>query len=66
MTHSPARPDHHAAPAPRDSRSIWYLIALAVVLIAAATWAWGLPALAMAALAAVPVVFALLLLITRG
>lgn len=43
------------------------LIALALVLVgAAATMIWGLPGLAMTALAMVPVVYALLILISVG
>ncbi len=45
---------------------VFLLIAGLLALLAAATALWGLPVLAMAALAMVPVVFAVLILITLG
>jgi len=49
-----------------DDDHIWYLLATVLSLWGIAVLAWGLPALAIGALAAVPVCFALLLLVTRG
>lgn len=42
------------------------LIALALVTLGLATWTWGLVALTMTALVAVPLMFVLLIRITRG
>lgn len=50
----------------REPESIFYLIAGLLSLLIIATVTWGLQVLAMAALAMVPVIFVLLLLITRG
>ncbi|MBY0397774.1 MAG: hypothetical protein K2X91_15075 [Thermoleophilia bacterium] len=46
--------------------NIWYFLVMALGLVAIAVMAWGLPALVMVALSMVPVVFAVLLLITLG
>lgn len=46
--------------------NIWYLILAVVSLWAIAVATWGLPALYLPAVAAVPGVFALLVTITRG
>lgn len=49
-----------------DADNKWYLIAGLLSAIAAAVITWGLPALVVAAVAAVPVCFVMLVLITRG
>lgn len=55
---------------PKTPASVVTLILMCVVLFVAltalATWTWGLPALAMIALALVPVMYALLILISMG
>jgi len=50
----------------RDSNVIFYILVIALTALVLAVKTWGLVALAMTALALVPVVFILLLLITRG
>lgn len=50
----------------REPDSIFYLIGGLLSLLIIATVTWGLAVLAMAALTMVPVVFVLLILITRG
>lgn len=50
----------------REPESIFYLIVGLLSLLIIATVTWGLQVLAMTALAMVPVIFVLLLLITRG
>lgn len=47
-------------------KAILMVVALFVAIVALATWTWGLPALAMIALAMVPVMYTVLLLITVG
>ncbi|MBP0481082.1 hypothetical protein J5474_01060 [Sagittula sp. M10.9X] len=64
MTHAPAA-QTETSPASIE-RTILMAVALFVALVALATWTWGLPALAMIALACVPVMYAVLLLITVG
>lgn len=49
-----------------DADNKWYLIAGLLSAIAAAVLTWGLPALVVSAVAAVPVCFVMLVLITRG
>lgn len=49
-----------------DDHQIWYFLAGAVSLWGIAILIWGLPGLLLPALAMVPVVFIILLLITRG
>lgn len=46
--------------------NIWYAIVMALSLVAMAVMTWGLPALGLIALAAVPVIFVLLIAITLG
>lgn len=50
----------------REPDSIFYLIAGLLSLLIIATVQWGLAVLAMSALAMVPVMFVLLILVTRG
>lgn len=50
----------------RDVNVIFYLLTIFVTLVVLAVKAWGAVALTMTALALVPVVFVLLVLITRG
>ncbi|WP_323041861.1 hypothetical protein [Gemmobacter sp.] len=50
----------------REPESVFYLIAGLLSLLIIGTVQWGLAVLAMAALAMVPVVFGLLIAITRG
>ncbi|PZQ96909.1 MAG: hypothetical protein DI533_15220 [Cereibacter sphaeroides] len=50
----------------RDINNIWYALVIVVTAVFLAVWAWGIVALAMVALATVPVIFALLLAITFG
>ncbi len=50
----------------RDPENIYYALVIVLTVVAMAVRTWGLPALAMAALAAVPVLFVVLVLITRG
>ena len=50
----------------REPDSVFYLIAGVLSLLIIATKVWGLAVLALSALAMVPVVFVLLILITRG
>ena len=47
-------------------RTFWLVLVAALALIALAVKTWGLVALGLAALATVPVIFAVLLLITVG
>jgi hypothetical protein len=49
-----------------DKENIFYALMIFVTLIILAVNAWGIVALAMSALAMVPVMFTLLLMITRG
>ena len=49
-----------------DEDTIWYALAIVVTALVLAMKTWGLVALAMAALAMVPVVFTVLILITLG
>jgi len=46
--------------------NIWYVLVILLTLLVLAVKAWGLVALSMTALAMVPVMFVLLILITRG
>lgn len=50
----------------REPDSIWYLIVAVLSLVIVATATWGLAVLAMTALAMVPVMFTILVVITRG
>lgn len=50
----------------REPDAIWYLIVGMLSLLVIATKTWGLVVLSMTALALVPCVFVLLILITRG
>ncbi|MFP4273949.1 MAG: hypothetical protein ACLFRU_02905 [Paracoccaceae bacterium] len=49
-----------------SSDNIYYLLVILATLLILAVATWGLPALSMAALAAVPVIWIVLLLITVG
>ncbi|MCT8329742.1 hypothetical protein [Albidovulum sediminis] len=49
-----------------DSDTIWYALVILLTALVLAVKTWGLVALAMTALAAVPVIFATLILITIG
>ena len=49
----------------RDTDAIYYLITIFVTAVVLAVQTWGLPALVLTALAAVPVMFVLLVLIAR-
>lgn len=49
-----------------DKDSIYYALMIFVTVVVLAVKTWGLVALAMSALAMVPVMFVLLLMITRG
>jgi hypothetical protein len=49
-----------------DEDTIWYALVILLTLLVLAFQTWGLVAIAMTALAAVPVVFVLLVLITLG
>lgn len=50
----------------REVNIVFYLLAIALAVLVLAVKAWGLVVLAMSALALVPVVFALLIAVTRG
>jgi lysylphosphatidylglycerol synthetase-like protein (DUF2156 family) len=50
----------------KDIDNIWYALVIALTALVLAFNAWGLVALAMAALALAPVMFVLLILISRG
>ncbi len=49
----------------RETDTIFYLVVIAVTALVLAVQTWGLPALVLAALALVPVMFALLVLMAR-
>lgn len=49
-----------------DEDTIWYALTILVTLLVLAVKSWGLVALAMTALAMVPVIFVALILITVG
>lgn len=49
-----------------DEDTIWYALTILVTVLVLAIKSWGLVALAMAALAMVPVMFVVLILITVG
>lgn len=49
-----------------DKDTIWYALVILLTALVLAVKTWGLVALAMTALAAVPVIFATLILITIG
>ena len=49
----------------RDVDSIFYLIVIALTALVLAVQTWGLPALVLTAVAMVPVMFVLLILISR-
>ena len=74
LAETPHRPLFHAIPVfgwiardlGRDEDAIWYLLVALVSLLIIGVKTWGLAVLAMSALALVPVMFAVLLLITRG
>lgn len=50
----------------RDAECVFYALVILVTAVVLAMQVWGLAALAMTALALVPVVFVVLILITRG
>ena len=50
----------------RDVNDVWYLLVALLSLLVIGVATWGVQVLAMAALAAVPVMFVVLVLITRG
>lgn len=50
----------------RDQENIYYALVIALTLLVLAVKTWGLVALAMTGLAAVPVMFIILIAITRG
>ncbi|MCF1708504.1 hypothetical protein L0V05_06710 [Tabrizicola sp. J26] len=50
----------------RDINNVWYALVILLTALALAVKTWGLVALAMTALAMVPVMFVLLIMITRG
>ena len=50
----------------RDVNVIFYILIIAITALVLAIKTWGVVALAMTALAMVPVMFVILLLITRG
>ena len=50
----------------RDPDTIFYVLVILLTLLVLAVMTWGLVALAMTALAMVPVIFVLLIAITRG
>lgn len=50
----------------QDPSTIFYLLVILLTLVVLAVKAWGLVALAMTALAMVPVMFVLLIAITQG
>jgi hypothetical protein len=50
----------------RSPDSIWYALVILLTVLVLAVKTWGLVALALSALAAVPVIFVLLIAITRG
>ncbi|HEX9859398.1 MAG TPA: hypothetical protein VGA75_13645 [Paracoccaceae bacterium] len=58
--------DRIARDTSRGTDNIFYALAIFVTLVVLAVKTWGLVALAMTALALVPVMFVILLLITRG
>ena len=67
MTTQDTALSHDAARTPaRVETMILMCVALFVALTALATWIWGLPALAMIALALVPVMYVVLILISVG
>ncbi|MBK5933912.1 hypothetical protein C8N32_1129 [Rhodovulum imhoffii] len=49
-----------------DKNNIWYLLGALACLWAVAILTWGVPALYLPAVAAVPVIMLILILITRG
>ncbi|MFN3823120.1 MAG: hypothetical protein ACK4RN_03995 [Pseudorhodobacter sp.] len=79
MTHAPARPGPllrvvHAIPfigriardIARDQENIWYALVILLTILVLSVQTWGVVALSVAALSAVPVIFVLLILITLG
>ena len=50
----------------RGPDNIWYALVILLTALVLAVKTWGLVALALSALAAVPVIFVLLIAITRG
>lgn len=50
----------------RDINNVWYALVILLTAVALAVKVWGVVALAMTALAMVPVMFVLLIMITRG
>lgn len=50
----------------KDRDAIYYAIVILITLVVLAVKTWGLVALAMSALAMVPVMFVLLIMISRG
>lgn len=57
---------HEASQSPAASNAVFLVIAAALALVAGGTVIWGLPVLAMSALFMVPVIFTLLMMVTRG
>ena len=55
---------HDVAHGPEDT--IWYALTIFLTLVVLAVMQWGIVALAMTALALVPVMLSILILITRG
>lgn len=49
-----------------DPDSIWYALVILLTILVLAVKTWGIMALSLAALAMVPVMFVLLILISRG
>ena len=66
MTATATNPSTHALPETSTATAILLGILVALVVLAGAVWTWGLPVLAMTALAAVPVMMVVLLMISRG
>jgi hypothetical protein len=50
----------------QDPDSIWYALVILLTVLVLAVKTWGIMVLSLAALATVPVMFVLLILITRG
>jgi hypothetical protein len=50
----------------QDPDSIWYALVILLTVVVLAVMTWGIIVLSLAALAMVPVMFVLLILITRG
>jgi hypothetical protein len=50
----------------KGPENIWYFLVMVLSLLAIATMTWGLPVLGLTALAMVPVMFVVLILLTVG